>query len=112
MNNLLRKKKVYQKKSTEREVYEQERYCQLKVEDQTGIIEKKGGQEFVDAMFERLNGRMLNSFICNEIENLNNYNITVKISEKGRDCFGKVTITKRQLSQKIKEHLEELIKRL
>lgn len=112
MNNLLRKKKVYQKMSTDREVYEQERFCLLKVEDQTDIVEKKGGQEFVNAMFDCLSGRNLNSFIGNEIENKNNYNITVKISEKGRDCFAKVTFTKRQFSQKVKEFLKILIQRL
>lgn len=112
MNNLFSKEtKVYQKKLSEREVYEQERFCLLKVEDGTGIIEEKGGDSFVQNMFEHLQNRNLNRFVYDEIDKTH-YDITVKISCRSGDIVAKVIISKRQISQEIKELLSRVLKKI
>ena len=102
MNNLLKKEtKIYQVKTSEREVYEQERFYLLKVEDRAGIIEQKGGAAFVQTMFDRMQNRSLNRFVYDEIDE-NHFDIAIKISERGGDVVAKVTISKRQVSKSVK----------
>ncbi len=102
MNNLFKKKhKIYQKKLSDREVYEQERFCLLKVEDRAGIIEQMGGDAFIQEMFERMQNRSLNRFVYDEIDE-RHFDITVKISGRGEDVVAKVIISKRQVSKRVK----------
>ena len=112
MNNLFNPKvKIYQKKLSDREVYEQERFCQLMVEDRTGIVESKGGDAFINTMFEKMQNRSLNSFVYDEF-NTNKLDITVKISGRGEDVVSKVIISKRHVSQRLKRLWEKLLKKI
>ena len=111
MNNLFNPKvKIYQKKLSDREVYEQERFCQLMVEDRTGIVESKGGDAFINTMFEKMQNRSLNRFVYDEF-NTNKLDITVKISGRGEDVVSKVIISKRHVSQRLKRLWEKLLKK-
>ncbi len=112
MNNLLKtQKKVYQKKSSEREVYEQDRFYQIKVEDRTGIIENLGGEEFVEIMFQKMQDARLQRFIYDEIDT-KHYNVSIKISDSGGDIVAKVVISKRQISEEVKEFWDILFTKL
>lgn len=111
MNNLFKKEtKIYQKKLSEREVYEQERFCLLKVEDRAGIIEQKGGEAFIQQMFEKMQNRSLNRFVYNEIDE-KYFDISVKVSGQGEDVVAKVIISKRQVSKKLKRFWTKLFKK-
>lgn len=112
MNNLLKpRKKIYQKKSSEREVYEQDRFYQIKVEDRTGIIEDLGGKEFIETMFQKMQDARLQSFVYDNID-ARHHNVSIKISDSGGDIVAKVVISKRQFSEGLKEIFDKLITRL
>jgi hypothetical protein len=105
MRKLLnRKTKVYRRKFTEQEIYEQERFYQLRVEDQIGIINKIGGEDAVDEMFSRLQCSRLSDFITENISSKRN-NVIVKVSDGGEVVVASVTITKRHYFQEFKGFL-------
>lgn len=110
MNNLFKSEtKVYQKKLSDREVYEQERFCKLKVEDRAGIIEQKGGYAFIEKMFDKMQNRSLNRFVYDELD-ASHYDITVKISGRGEDIVAKVIISKRCISNEVKRLWSRIFK--
>lgn len=113
MNNLLNSKaKVYRRKLTEQEIYEQDSFYFLEVEDYTGrIIEKVGGTEFIDSLFQGMQCCRLSSILNENIDN-NYYKVSVVLAQRGeRDIVGKVKITKRQIPLKVKELIDRILKR-
>lgn len=112
MNNLFKREtKIYPKKLSEREVYEQERFCLLKVEDRAGIIEQKGGDAFIQKMFEKMQNRDLNRFVYDEIDE-KHFDITVKISGRGEDVVAKVIISRRQVSKEMKKFWSRILEKI
>lgn len=111
MNNLFKRQaKIYQKKFSDREVYEQERFCLLKVEDRAGIIEQKGGEAFIEIMFEKMQNRSLNRFVYDEIDE-KHFDIKVKISGRGEDVVAKVIISRRHISKRVKRFWSRIFKK-
>lgn len=114
MNNLFKPKvKVYQKKLSEQEVYEQDSFYFLKVEDRTGkIIEEVGGEEFIEYLFVGLQCSALSTRLAQRVDS-NYYDTSVKIIQRGeRDVVGKIIITKRQIPLKFKEQVEKILTKL
>lgn len=114
MNNLSNSKvKVYRKQLTEQEVYEQERFYLLEVEDHTGqIIERVGGTDFIEDLFQGMQCCKLASLLAERID-YNYYDVSIKLVERGdRDVVGKVVITKRQIPLKIKELFDKIISKI
>lgn len=113
MNNLLKPKvKVYRKALSEQEVYEQERFYLLEVEDHTGQIERAGGEKFIDSLFQGMQCCKLSTVLSREID-CNYYDASVKIVQRGeRDVVGRVVITKRQIPLKIKELKDKIISKI
>lgn len=109
MNNLFRSKtKVYVKKFSEREMYERDCFYYLKVEDQTGIIEQLGGDDFMQELFKLLQTSSIESVIYKSID-YNFYDTVVQIIRKGnRDVIAKVTITRRYIPLKFEERLKKI----
>lgn len=100
MINLLKKQpEVYTMKSTKREVYEQEEFYEVIVEDYAGIVKKKG-TEILDEMFESFKNYRLNNFVINSIDS-KKYDTTITISDTGRDYIAEIIISKRPIFQRI-----------
>lgn len=112
MNNLS-KPKVYRKRFSEREVYEQESFYYLEVEDHTGqIVESVGGTEFIETLFQGMQCCKLNTILAENID-YNYYDVSVRIAQRAeRDIVGKVVITKRWIPLKIKELFDKILTKI
>jgi len=86
--NAKQKKKKYIIKSSEREVYQQENYNELIVEDSSGILEQEG---VLKKMFESLCNYNLRNYISLHFDSTI-YETKVKLKTKGNDTYAKVII--------------------
>lgn len=101
-NNLLKRNpkiKEYVKKSSERDVYEQETFCRLTVKDEVDAIEDENID--INRMYKAFKDFRLKDFVSESFD-YSKYNIKVTISSAGRNKIAKVKITKRTFLQKIK----------
>ena len=94
MNNLL-KPKTYEKSSSQKEVYMQERYYKLNVVDGSGVLRDTDyREEVLEELFEAFKNYSLKTRVREKFSS-KRYITFVKISEQGNDLTAEVTITKR-----------------
>lgn len=104
MNNLLKRKpklNVFERHSTEAEVYEQIKFHKLIVEDRAGVIRKKGNrEELIDKLYAALKDYRLKNTVKNVFDS-KKYEVSVKISSSGNDRIAEIVISKRRLLKRL-----------
>ena len=111
MNNLFKcKPKVYAVQSSKEEVYQQESFYKIIVEDEAGAMKRQGNSEIVmDKLFEAMKNYRV-EYALFKIFGNKRYNFQIEVSGLGRDRIVKVTITKRRLIEKISRCFKEATK--
>lgn len=102
MNNLLKpKKQMYIRKSTDEQVYQEDRLCKLIVEDEVGVVKRLQNHEKVlDEMFDSLKWGRLEDNVRKRF-NSRWYNVIILQQGRGRDRIARVTIVRRKVLQEI-----------
>ena len=112
MKNLFKRRpKIYTKKSTEREKFEQQYYFRLKVVDYCGAVKavsKEQGlseKELIGELFSALKDWRLRNKAYN-IFDTKKYNVSISIQSQKSAELARVEITKRGVLGELIEHIE------
>lgn len=117
-NNLLQSKpKVYEKKSTEKEVYETQSCQLLRVRDSANALEKisnETGEEIdsvVENLYDAMNNFQLNKRVRETIDS-KQYDVSVSISDYQQSRTATVKINKRSVRAKIQNGIKNFLTEL
>ena len=112
MKNLFKKMpKIYKKKSTEREEFEQQCYFRLKVVDYCGAVKavsKEQGlsdKELIGELFSALKDWRLRNRAY-KIFDTEKYNVSISIQSQTGAELARVEITRRGVLEELIEHIE------
>lgn len=112
-NSLKKKTKVYKRKSTDRETYEQQCYFRLKVVDYCGAVKAvaheqrlKDDNKLVDKLFSFFRDWRLGNLVY-ELFDEKKYNVSVSIQSQKNFRTAKVEITKRRRFAELIERIEK-----
>lgn len=117
-NNLLQSKpKVYEVKSTEKEVYETQSCQLLRVRDSANALEKisnETGEEIdsvVEELYDAMNNFQLNKRVRETIDS-KRYDVSVSISDYQQSRTATVKINKRSVRAKIQNGIKNFLTEL
>lgn len=118
MNLFKSEPRVYKIQSSEREVYETERYYLLKVVDFSGMLEKElpkmgwndGIEEFLNELFEAQQNRKISKVIM-KLFNTDRFCVETSITDEHRGTsIVVVRVTKRRIREKVAEKVFLILK--
>lgn len=98
-----KQKKKLVMKSSEREVYEQEKYYEIVVEDVSGIVQKEG---VLKEMFEALCDGSLRKFVASKFDSTI-FETNVRVKTRGHSIYAQVRIKERNWLGKLKSVFRE-----
>ena len=95
----------YKTQSTPQEVYQQENFYQIIVEDDSGIVEEG---KLLEPMFEALKNYRLGKYISKKFSRNPKLDVDVEVVRNGNDTIGKVSIHEKTFREIILEEINSI----
>ena len=100
-----KKPKKFETQSTPQEVYQQETFYQIIVEDDSGIVEDR---KLLEPMFEALKNHRLTKFVSRKFSKNSKLDVEVNVDRNGRSTIAKVSIHKKTFREKFLEGIDSI----